>query len=170
MVVMLPCCGPHRRHVAHGGVGTVPVERWTPDMLHVALLLSLHGARHVRTASCASSVAPPLSPVTASGPPPKTSRCPAVCAWSRLAGAGTDAPADVRARHHAARGCGRGSWLPGTRYASRISRATCPHSHKGVTAVADGSHRQRDRADHNTPLRACRESRLWRDRGCRTQR
>ena len=49
MVVTLPCCGPNRRHCAHGGVGTVPVDRWTPDMLYVALMLSLQSTRHVRT-------------------------------------------------------------------------------------------------------------------------
>src|SRR5215510_6343456 len=138
MIVTLLCCGPNRRHGAHGGVGTVPVDRWTPDMLDVALLLSLQSTRHVRTASRASSVALPLPRATPSGPPPETSGCPAVCAWSRLAGAGTGAPADVRARRHAARGCGRGSWRLGTQYASRISRAAYPHSRTGLRAAAAG--------------------------------
>ena len=30
MVVMLPCCGPHRRHGPHGGVGMIPMDRETP--------------------------------------------------------------------------------------------------------------------------------------------
>src|SRR5215470_17469891 len=138
IVVTLLCCGPDRRHRAHGGVGTVPVERWLPDILDVALLLSLQSTRHVRTASRASSVALPLPRATPSGPPPATSGCPAVCAWSRPTGAGAGAPADVRARRHAARGCGRGSWLPGTRYASRISPAAYRHSRTGSTAAAAG--------------------------------
>src|SRR5262249_61343234 len=107
-------------------------------MLSVARMLSLHGTRHVHPPSHAEIVALPLPPATPSGPPPETSGYPAVCAWSRLAGAGAGAPADVCARRHAARGCGRGSWRLGTRYVSRISRATCPHSHTGLTAVAAG--------------------------------
>src|SRR5262249_54073824 len=59
MVVTLPCCGPHRRQSAQGGVGTVPVDRWTPDRLDVALRLSLHGTHHVRTPSHAESVTRP---------------------------------------------------------------------------------------------------------------
>src|SRR5215510_782818 len=62
MVVTLPCYGPNRGHGAHGGVGTVPVDRWTPDMLDVALLLSLQSTRHVRTPSYAKSMALPLTP------------------------------------------------------------------------------------------------------------
>src|SRR4029453_6536307 len=170
IVVTLPCCGPHRRHRAHGGVGTVPVERWLPNMLDVALMLSLQSTRHVRTASHAPSVALPLPLATPSGPPPETSGCPAVCAWSRLAGAGAGAPADVRARRHAAHECGRGSSRPGTRYASRISPAGCPPSHTGLTAAATGSLRQINRAGRNTPLRACTGLHLWRDRGFRVQR
>src|SRR5215510_3253365 len=60
IVVTLLCCGPDRRHRAHGGVGTVPVERWLPNILDAALMLSLQSTRHVRTASHASSVALPL--------------------------------------------------------------------------------------------------------------
>ena len=62
MVVTLPCCGPNRRHGAHGGVGTVPVDRWTLDMLDVALRLSLQSTRHVCTPSYAESMALPLPP------------------------------------------------------------------------------------------------------------
>src|SRR5262245_53632809 len=151
MVVTLPCSGPNRCHGAHGGVGTVLVERWTPDMLDVALLLSLQSTRHVRTASRASSVALPLPPATPSGPPSETSGCPAVGVWSRLAGAAAGAPADVHARRHAAPGCERGSSRPGTRYASHTSPAACPHSHTDVTAAAGESLRQTDQAGRNTP-------------------
>ena len=62
MVVMLPCYGPDRRQSAQGGVGTVPINGWTPDTLAVALMLSFQGRPHVRAASRASCVALPLPP------------------------------------------------------------------------------------------------------------
>jgi hypothetical protein len=64
MVVMLPCCRPDRRQRVQDGVGTVPVNGWTPDTLSVALTLSLHGTRHVHTSSRAESVALPLQLAT----------------------------------------------------------------------------------------------------------
>src|SRR5215510_8092615 len=65
MVVTLPCSGPNRCHGAHGGVGTVLVERWTPGILDVALMwlgkemisLSPHPVR--RALRCLSRL-PPL--------------------------------------------------------------------------------------------------------------
>src|SRR5262245_39052908 len=102
IVVMLPYCGPDRHPSAQGSVGTVPGNRWTPDTLSVARMLSLQGRPHVRTASRASSVALPLPPAISSGLPPETLGYPAVCAWSRLAEARAVAPADAHAHRHAA--------------------------------------------------------------------
>ena len=119
-------------------------------------MLSFQGRPHVRTASCTSSVALPLPPATPSGPP----RNIGMPSRLRVVSPG-------RSRRWRSGRCPRSpsccAWVWARKLAPRntvcfpVFLAQRPHSHTGVTAVADGSRRQRDRADHNTPLRACRD-------------